>query len=312
MKRQLEHPAEATKRRTKRNCQWCSIHGKQRTMLNMSQNEQGEWICIEGKTCQVDNKSTMCTLHKRVRTFENLKQNDEGQWVCNPEVQCQVAVVKEEAEMLMCSVHQRLRTSENLSKNPGGEWVCNAGCRCQLGPDPTGSNERQLCIVHERMRTVQNMEMNVENEWECIEGARCKGGSSSTPKGTKKKKSGKKKKKRAKPSSEASSESMLENPQYIAGNFRGALQEHFQNKGELTFDKAEQRVKEDGGTPTGVFLSKCRIENNDDTDGKEGLGYGSKKKQALQFAALDLIMKLKLVTPKQHLEMHPETLSSEA
>lgn len=299
MKRNLDSSSHmvARKRRTRGKLQYCNVHGKKRTMANMSLNEEGEWACISGSECQQGSNSAMCIVHRRSRTHRNLTKNEQDLWVCIPDSECQVAVV---TEMEVCSVHDRHRTIANLSKNSDGHWVCNPEFQCQLGA--VGTGEQQMCTVHVRMRTVQNLALNQEGEWVCIGGAQCKGDftKSKTKKKTVKAKS--------KSNTNDDPDSITANLQYKNGNFRGALQEHFKKNGVLKFDKPEKQEGDGTEGSSDVFVTKCRIEENEDADGKEGVGHGSNKKNSIQFAALDLIIKLDLVTPEQHFEMHPETL----
>jgi len=247
----------------------------------MIMNKEGQWTCVPGKECSQGSNSAMCVEHRRSRTLGNLKQNEEGEWVCKPNGRCQLPNAKEE---VMCSVHERHRTVANVSKNKNGEWVCNPGSKCQLG---AVSVQRYICSVHKRVRSAQYLSKNDEDEWICIEGDSCKVA--------------------VKEEESEETASILTNKKYKDGNFRGALQDHLET-GVLKYDKVEERVRDGEGSPTAVYLSKCRIEDNEDAYGMEGLGFGSTKKQAIQFAALDLIIKLKLVTPEQHLEIHPESL----
>merc|ERR1711879_217881 len=128
------------------------------------------------------------------------------------------------------------------------------------------------------------------DEWVCVEGRKCKVAHNNLNRKSRKK------------SKKSSSTGFFENMQYKSGNFRGALQEYYEGQGTLIFDEVEVREKDNER----VFLSKCRIEDNESIAGNEGSGYGKRKKQAMQFSALDLILKLKLVTQEQHREMHPE------
>jgi len=301
MKRQLENSKQAyTSKKFRRNFRYCYNHGKKRTWVNMIQNEEGAWTCIPGKECQVGGNAAMCTEHHRSRTLVNLTKNEDGLWVCKPNGQCQLPLVKEE---VMCSVHERLRTIENVSKNENGQWVCDEGSKCKLGSGQSmrkKDEQRQICSVHQRVRTVQNLSKNDDDEWVCIEGSSCMVAEDKI-----------KTEKKPKSSSKVSSASILENQRYKDGNFRGALQEHLKT-GVLKYDKAEERIRDGEGATTAVFLSKCRIEGNEDAAGMEGLGFGSSKKQAIQFAALDLIIKLKFVTPEQHLQIHPDSLKQTA
>jgi len=108
---------------------------------------------------------------------------------------------------------------------------------------------------------------------------------------------------------------MTESHQYQNGNFRAALQEHLDRGGKtanLTFNTTEQ-PQEDKKAPK-VFISKCKLQSVKDatpvptTD--EGIGHAGSKKKAMQYAALDLILKMGLVTAEQHLKLHPSPEST--
>jgi len=115
-----------------------------------------------------------------------------------------------------------------------------------------------------------------------------------------------KKKKRAGPIA------MTENTAYRSGNYRGALQEHLDRAGKctnLTFGTSEE--SKDTSDNSHVFVSVCKVQKLDDREvpegmdiGKEGTGHASTKKQALQFAALDLILKMGLVSAEEHQKIH--------
>jgi len=201
MKRPLENSMGSTGRwrPTKRIAQYCSVHGKKRTIKNMTQNEQGRWVCLPGEECRIGGAAKTSAVGARVRMPESIPEIEDNPWGLN------------------------LNQSEKKSKR----------------------------------------------------------------------------------SSVVSSHPILSSRQYKAGNFKGALQEHFQRKGVLKFYNVEEQIRD--GSRTGQFIAKCRIDNNRDTEGKEGLAYGNSKKEATQFAALDLIMKLKLLTPKEHFEQYLES-----
>jgi len=287
MKRQLERSKQTwNSKKSRRNFKYCYTHGKKRTWVNMIQNEDGVWTCIPGKECQMASDSAMCIEHHRSRTIVNLRQNEDGFWVCKVNGQCQLPAPSQE---VMCSVHERIRTIMNLTKNEDGEWVCNEGSKCQIGSGRPQRMQRAICIVHQRVRTLQNLSKDENSDWVCNEGNSCKVAEVK------------------KESIKTESSSILMNQRYKDGDFRGALQEYLET-GVLKYDKVEERVRDGEGAATAVFLSKCRIEGTE----MEGLGFGSNKKQAIQFAALDLLIKLKLLTPEEHLEVHPESLNQEA
>lgn len=72
-----------------------------------------------------------CSVHNKERTLMNLSKNDEGNWVCNPESQCKTASTLALGEET-CSIHNKVRTLPNLKKNNNGKWVCVEGARCKV------------------------------------------------------------------------------------------------------------------------------------------------------------------------------------
>merc|ERR1711920_1105577 len=104
-------------------------------------------------------------------------------------------------------------------------------------------------------------------EWVCVMGCKCKVAQNNPNRN------------RSQNIKKSSSTVFSENMQYKSGNFRGALQEHYAGRGTLVFDEVEVRERDNER----VFLSKCRIAENDSITGNEGSGYGKRKKHAMQF-----------------------------
>jgi len=73
----------------------------------------------------------MCSVHNKERTLMNLSKNDEGRWVCNPDSQCKTASMLALGEET-CSIHNKVRTLPNLEKNRDGKWICIEGARCKV------------------------------------------------------------------------------------------------------------------------------------------------------------------------------------
>jgi len=121
-----------------------------------------------------------------------------------------------------------------------------------------------------------------------------------TAKSTKKRKKGvwsgswpKKKKK-------SSIKEMAEMDTYLSGNYRGALQEYFnqRNANILTTYKSEKDPDNDD-----LFLTiGCTVGYKDDSI--EGCGRGANKKASIKAAALDLILNLGLVSKERHMNLH--------
>merc|ERR1719350_2607726 len=87
---------------------------------------------------------------------------------------------------------------------------------------------------------------------------------------------------------------------YQKANFRGALQEYFQkspHNAKITF---ETKPKDPQGSPhQRVFISKCTIDINGAVT--EGIGHAPSKKPSVQFAALDVMFKLNLLTKEEYM-----------
>lgn len=103
---------------------------------------------------------------------------------------------------------------------------------------------------------------------------------------------------------------------YRKANFRGALQEYFQRtpagKGAISFETEDRDVADINPQmrrgQQKCYISKCKVTYN----GQEynGMGHAPSKKSSVQFAALDVILKMGLVTPEEHQAAHPQQASS--
>lgn len=107
---------------------------------------------------------------------------------------------------------------------------------------------------------------------------------------------------------------------YIKANFRGALQEYFQrvpdgkNANVMFVTQENDMIKPPEMAPvklpgqnqtrkTKCYISTCKV-----TWGQQewtGMGHAPAKKASVQFAALDVILKMQLVTPDEHRKVHP-------
>jgi len=100
---------------------------------------------------------------------------------------------------------------------------------------------------------------------------------------------------------------IIENEQYLSGNFRGALQEYLARHhpgGQLEFTT---RLQE--STKSRLFIAICKVVGLSGTTDepfkdKEGTGFASSKRGAIQFSALELMMKMNLVTADAHSSIH--------
>jgi len=71
----------------------------------------------------------VCSIHKKQRTLQNLTKNEEDQWECTPDSQCKTQATLG-GSMHVCSLHGKNRTLSNLEENADGNWVCIEGNRC--------------------------------------------------------------------------------------------------------------------------------------------------------------------------------------
>jgi len=98
---------------------------------------------------------------------------------------------------------------------------------------------------------------------------------------------------------------------YQKANFRGALQEYFQKapdgKGVTPmFDTQEKDVADiNPNTKRGqkCYISTCKVMYK--VQEFLGMGHAPSKKSSIQFSALDVILKMGLVTPQEHQAAHP-------
>jgi len=94
---------------------------------------------------------------------------------------------------------------------------------------------------------------------------------------------------------------LVENPSYLCGNYRGALQEYFQKakiRAQLTY-----HTRDEMSGDAKVFITTCKASGGKFED---GVGHASTKKAAVHFASLDFMLKIGLLTMEEHLEKHPD------
>jgi len=98
---------------------------------------------------------------------------------------------------------------------------------------------------------------------------------------------------------------IIENKQYLNGNFRGALQEYLARNNPGVALEFKTELKEPNSSP-GVFIAMCRVIGGDNEQLKSmvGTGHAASKKSAVHFSALEFILKLNLLTPQQHFKIH--------
>jgi len=72
-----------------------------------------------------------CATHKKQRTIQNLSQQEDGTWVCNPTSQCKTESSAGAGGEEVCITHGKSRTLPNLEQDDDGNWTCIEGSRCK-------------------------------------------------------------------------------------------------------------------------------------------------------------------------------------
>jgi len=92
---------------------------------------------------------------------------------------------------------------------------------------------------------------------------------------------------------------LLENGNYLCGNFREALREHLQRS-----DPDDDLILE---STNQVIVTTCRTKK-----GKyHGRGEAQTRKKSVHLACLDVMLNMGLLTKEQHQEKHPDTITVE-
>jgi len=106
---------------------------------------------------------------------------------------------------------------------------------------------------------------------------------------------------------------MVENKQYLLGNFRGALQEYLTKKHSEVKLEFETEVQEPNTKPP-VFIATCKAVGAEVDRLKKlvGTGHAASKKQAVHFSALEYMLKLNLLSAKQHFKIHHQNKDGSA
>jgi len=106
---------------------------------------------------------------------------------------------------------------------------------------------------------------------------------------------------------------MIENKQYLVRNFRGALQEYIKKKYPEVKLEFETEVQEPN-TKSPVFIATCKAVGAEIDKLKElvGTGHASSKKAAIHFSALEYMLKLNLLSAKQHFKIHHQNKDGSA
>jgi len=100
---------------------------------------------------------------------------------------------------------------------------------------------------------------------------------------------------------------IIENKQYVTGNFRGALQEYLVKMHPRVTLEFETEMLQPSSQSL-VYVAKCKaVANQNESFSKlVGTGYAAVKKSAIHFSALDFMLKMKLLTEAQHFQIHQQ------
>lgn len=103
---------------------FCSIHGKQRNQLSLSDDGLGGFRCVQGMECKTSVTGTTCSLHGKMRGMESLVDDGVGGYRCIPGKECKdgLAIKRELCKFWL-------------------QGICNKGMACTFlhGPDDQGS-----------------------------------------------------------------------------------------------------------------------------------------------------------------------------
>jgi len=95
---------------------------------------------------------------------------------------------------------------------------------------------------------------------------------------------------------------IIENDQYLNGNFRGALQEYLSKKCKGTIVEYKTEFLQPDDKPP-YHIARCKA-IGEKSEGLVGYGHATLKKNAIQFSSLDYMLKLKILTEAQHFKIH--------
>jgi len=100
---------------------------------------------------------------------------------------------------------------------------------------------------------------------------------------------------------------IIENKQYITGNFRGALQEYLVKMYPGVTLRFETELLQSVSQSV-VYLATCTVtaEQNERLNKLVGTGHAAVKKSAIHFSALDIMLKLKILTEAEHFQVHQQ------
>lgn len=150
----------------------CRVHGKIRTIENLTTNEEGHLVCMPGGECRKpperSSERAMCEVHGKIRLFHLLETNAQGQMACTPGSECvPIDVRLKDSGSSVCYIHKAIRTADNLKQNEDGHLVCITGQECDRKPP------FEYCQVHGARRAVKFVASDQQGGFVCIAGYEC-------------------------------------------------------------------------------------------------------------------------------------------
>jgi len=98
---------------------------------------------------------------------------------------------------------------------------------------------------------------------------------------------------------------IIENEQYLNGNFRGALQEYLAKKFRGVTIEYETESMQTNKNST-LYVARCKVAGGNTNKFKQlvGTGHASLKNIAIQFSALEYMLKMNILTEDEHFRIH--------
>jgi len=173
----------------RRDVEICDTHQKRRTVQNLTQQEDGTWVCKADSECKTESSFTVggeeqiCSRHGKSRTVQNLQQGDDGEWVCLRSSRCKTANSggSRRRRGYGGGYGQFPRPSGygggfgpfrgfrgGFPRGPG----CGYGSRGGFGARQ--QRGRFQCSVHGKTRTEANLRSDGSGGWQCLPTSECK------------------------------------------------------------------------------------------------------------------------------------------
>lgn len=129
----------------------CSVHLKERSVNQLTDDGEGGMCCMPGKECQmgagggaVDNSQEFCSVHKKKRSAKALMDDGMGGKQCAPGQECQLGQSSGDpmaTELVTCSIHGKNRSMQSMEDDFAGGYKCKAGFTCQVGGGKGGGKD---------------------------------------------------------------------------------------------------------------------------------------------------------------------------